>query len=376
MSESTTVTARPSADRYGVLVSQLHTAVDLDSFWRASLQLLSESVPHHSCSLLYGIVDKATLHARHHMPGGRADRRSVSNLFIVESFLARHPQIKLYTYREVLAEDPTADERRLAQQGPDGAPWDDFVHLAFWDGDRPDAVLSVRRSRQQGAFNPDELGLLQNLHPVIEAGLQRLRRLAEERSQHLSIERFLADVPVPVIFLDAQLRLIHASREGYAACAEWNFGEKSARSLNPRRAFRVPDAIADRCRALGAAKSEASVSTRKLRLPHPANPRLVAQIVVDLPQASQWARPVFRIVFLVERSIDGVALSANPGSVALLQRLTSNERRVALLATEGFNNRAIAEKLGKSPRTVECQLTEIYRKLAVKNRVQLTRTLA
>jgi len=219
------------ADRFGFLVSQLHTAVDLDSFWKASLQLLSELIPHHSCSLLYRIVDQETLSSRHHMPGARADRRSVSNLFIAQSFLARHLQIKLYTFSQVLAEDPSAHERRLAQQCPGIEPWDDFVHLAFWDGDRPDAVLSVRRGKTQGAFSAQEIGLLENLHPVIEAGLQRLRRLAEERSQHLSVERFLAEVPVPVLFLDSQLRLIYASREGYAMCAKWNFGEQSARYL-------------------------------------------------------------------------------------------------------------------------------------------------
>jgi DNA-binding CsgD family transcriptional regulator len=366
----------PAADRFGALVSQLHTAVDLDTFWKVSLQLLSDSIPHHSCSLLYGIVDKETLNSRHHMPGARSDRRTVSNLNIAQSFLARHPQIKLYTFSQILSEDPAAEDRLRAQQSPDIDPWDDFVHLAFWDGDRPDAVLSVRRGPMHGPFTAEEIRLLDNLHPVIEAGLQRLRRLAEERSQHLSIERFLADVPVPVLFLDSQLRLIYASREGYAAAAEWNFGEASARSLNPRRSFQLPEDIAEACRTLAEKPASRGDHARKLRLPHPTNPRLAAQILVDLPLASQWTRPVFRILLLVERSIDGAPLSASPGSLALLQRLTSNERRVALLVTEGYNNRDIAERLGKSPRTVECQLTEIYRKLGVKNRVQLTRTLA
>ncbi|HEY0945107.1 MAG TPA: helix-turn-helix transcriptional regulator [Opitutaceae bacterium] len=374
--ESSILAASPAVtDRFGFLVSQLHTAVDLDSFWKASLQLLSESIPHHSCSLLYGIVDKQTLNARHHMPGARADRRSVSNLFIVQSFLARHPGVKLYTFGEVLSEDPTAEQRRLAQQSPDTDPWDDFVHLAFWDGDRTDAVLSVRRGPIQGPFLPEEVNWLRSLHPIIEAGLQRLRRLAEERSQHLSIERFLADVPVPVLFLDSHLRLIYASREGYAACAEWNFGERSARSLNPRRSFQLPDDIAEACRKIDPKAETDSDRACKLRVAHPTATHLMAQIVVDAPHASHWARPVYRILFLVDRSIDGVLLSANPASVALLQRLTSNERRVALLVTEGYNNRDIADRLGKSPRTVECQLTEIYRKLGVKNRVQLTRTL-
>jgi len=177
------------------------------------------------------------------------------------------------------------------------------------------------------------------------------------------------------LFLDAQLRLIYASREGFAACAEWNFGEKSARSLNPRRSFQVPEAIATACRKLASKPGVDDHRARKLRLPHATNQNLVAQIVVDIPHASQWTRPVYRVVFLVDRTIDGVPVSAKASSLALLQRLTANERRVALLVTEGYDNRAIAARLGKSPRTVECQLTEIYRKLGAKNRVQLTRTL-
>jgi DNA-binding CsgD family transcriptional regulator len=364
-----------------VLVSQLHTAVDLDGFWKASLQLLNLVVPHHSCSLLYGIVGPRQLNARHHMPGARAERRSVSNLLIVQAFLARHPGIKLYTFSQVLSEDPSAQDRRLAQQSTHLDPWDDFVHLAFWDETQPDAVLSVRRGKNEGPFTPGEIATLQSLHPVIEAGLQRLRRLAEERSQHLSVERFLAEVPVPVLFIDSNFRVVHASREGYTACAEWNFGKKSARLLNPRRSFRLPDPIADSCRRLAenlaaaGATAGTGLSKRPLRVQHPSNPRLVAQIAVEMPQASPWARPVYRVIFLTESSIDDVALSAKPRALALLQRLTTNERRVALLVTEGFNNTVIAERLGKSPRTVECQLTDIYSKLGVKNRVQLTRLL-
>ncbi len=368
---------QPARDRLGPLIAQLHGAVDLDGFWKSSLQLLDQLIPHHSCSLLYGIVNPHRLNARHHMTGARADRRSISNLSIVREYLARHPGIKRYTFSEVLSEDPSAQDRRLAQQSPNLDPWDDFVHLAFWDDSRPDAILSVRRGRSQGPFTAEEIGLLDSLHPVIEAGLHRLRLLAEERSQHLSIERFLADVPVPVLFLDAQLKPIYASREGYAVCAEWNFGQRSARRLNPRRSYQLPAAIADACQALIAAgrnhdKPEAS---RKVRVPHPTDTRLVAQVAVDLPLNSPWTRPVYRVLFFLDRSIDDVVLSAKPSALALLQRLTANERRVALLVTEGCNNREIGQRLGKSHRTVECQLTEIYRKLEVDNRVQLTRIL-
>lgn len=360
------------ANRRELLISQLHTAVDVDAFWKASLQLLGEWVPHHSCSLLYGIVDQRTLNSRHHMPGPRADRRSVSNLDIVHGFLARHPGVQLYTFQDVVTDDPTAQERQQAQQSRHLAAWEDFVHLAFWDGHRPDAVLSVRRERSQGPFTTAEIALLRDLHPVIEAGLQRLRRLAEERSQHLSIKRFLAEVPVPVLFINAQLRLVYASREGYAAAAEWNLGRAAARQLDPRRSFELPPAIAAACQRLASTPD----GERQLRLPHPTQPDMVARIQIDTHDTSPWSRPVFRVLFLTDRTIDDAPLADSPAALSLLQRLTTNERRVALLVTAGCNNRVIAERLGKSHRTVECQLTEIYRKLGVQNRVQLTRALA
>ena len=186
-------------------------------------------------------------------------------------------------------------------------------------------------------------------------------------------------MPVPVLFLNSQLKLIYASREGYAACAECNFGQKSARRLNPRRSYQLPPTIAEACQKLGATERDApktkTETDRKLRVPHPSDSRLVAQVVIDLPLNSPWTRPVYRVLFFLDRSIDDVALSAKPSALALLQRLTANERRVALLVTEGCNNREIGERIGKSNRTVECQLTEIYRKLEVENRVQLTRIL-
>jgi DNA-binding CsgD family transcriptional regulator len=356
----------------GPLIASLNAAVDLDTFWKTSLQLLHHSLPHHSCSLLYGIVDSQTLRARHHLPGTRAHWRSLSNLSIAQTFLARHPQI--YTFSQVLSEDPSAHERRLAQQSSLLDPWDEFVHLAFWDGDRVDAVLSVRRGPAHGSFQLEEMSLLQSLHPVIDTALHRLRLLGRERSRQTSIERFLADVPLPVLFLDSELRLICSSHEGFASCADWNFGQDVARRLNLRRSFRLPQAILDACHELNR-RPQNPDGTEEARVPHPTNRNLVARIAIDKPRSSPWSTPVFRVIFLVDRNLDGVPLLDKPASVALLQRLTANERRVALLVGEGCSNRTIAARLGKSPRTVECQLTGIFKKLGVSNRVQLARVM-
>ncbi|MFD8980542.1 AAA family ATPase [Streptomyces sp. NPDC059564] len=55
--------------------------------------------------------------------------------------------------------------------------------------------------------------------------------------------------------------------------------------------------------------------------------------------------------------------------------LTRAELRVAALAADGRANRAIAEELAVTPRTVELHLTKVYRKLGIQGRPQLAAAL-
>ncbi|WP_246150106.1 helix-turn-helix transcriptional regulator [Streptomyces qinzhouensis] len=52
-------------------------------------------------------------------------------------------------------------------------------------------------------------------------------------------------------------------------------------------------------------------------------------------------------------------------------RLSESERRVAILATQGYANREIADRLYITVSTVEQHLTRVYRKLGIRNREQL-----
>jgi DNA-binding CsgD family transcriptional regulator len=51
--------------------------------------------------------------------------------------------------------------------------------------------------------------------------------------------------------------------------------------------------------------------------------------------------------------------------------LTKTERRIASLAARGQTNQEIAARLLISPKTVEWNLTKIYRKLRVRSRTEL-----
>jgi DNA-binding NarL/FixJ family response regulator len=56
-------------------------------------------------------------------------------------------------------------------------------------------------------------------------------------------------------------------------------------------------------------------------------------------------------------------------------RLTPSEQRVAELASSGMTNRDVAAALFMSPKTVESNLSRVYRKLGIRTRAELGRRI-
>jgi len=56
--------------------------------------------------------------------------------------------------------------------------------------------------------------------------------------------------------------------------------------------------------------------------------------------------------------------------------LTPTEETIASLAATGLTNRAIAERIYVSPKTVEANLARAYRKLGIRSRAELGRAMA
>lgn len=65
-----------------------------------------------------------------------------------------------------------------------------------------------------------------------------------------------------------------------------------------------------------------------------------------------------------------VQRNARPAPHAVV-KLTPAEAKVVAEAARGCDNREIAAALGKSMSTVKAQLSSVYRKLRIKNRLQL-----
>ena len=359
---------------------ELQSAVELDEFRRATKRLLAGAMPHHSCSLMLGIVDYRPLAGRHHVAvNAETENRPLNSLSIAQPFLAAHPRLKLYTYGDILKEDPQVRQRRKERE-KFFRGWDHFVHLAFWGGERPDAVLSVRRTAEQGDFTAEERELLGFLHPTLDAGLRRLRKLHRERERGTAMESYLRNLPMPVMFVEADGRVAFATEPAYECCAVWNFGAREGRALKARRSFRLPAEISRACERLAAGDARAGDAPESapagLRVAHPRRPDLTAKVELAQNGKGPWGSPRFWVMFTGGERPDIDDTGRQPGAAALLQALSPSERRVARLVSDGKRNREVAAELGKSLRTVEFQLNAIYRKLGVSGRMHLARLLA
>lgn len=349
----------------------LNCALDWENLWQASLGVINAALPHHSCSLLIGIKDELAADSRHSVAtGDHFNYGTAGRLMVSGPFLARHPGIKLYTYSDVLRTDALAPHRRLEKEVVLSA-WSQFVHLVFWDRRQPDALLSIRRTADQGDFTEAERSFLTDLHAAIEAGLHRLRQLHQERRRQEIMQEFMSNLPLPVVVLDENLTVTFSTQEGYEVCSLWNNGASHARLFKARSCFRVPRVVVAACRSLQAGGRGESAAPA-VQLAHPELPGLQAHVALRKRQLSPWTSSDFIVTF----SRQSVRGDARPGALETLRALTAGERRVALLVAEGQRNQEIAIRLGKSIRTVEFQLNAIYKKLGLRSRSELTRLLA
>jgi DNA-binding NarL/FixJ family response regulator len=77
----------------------------------------------------------------------------------------------------------------------------------------------------------------------------------------------------------------------------------------------------------------------------------------------------------IEPMTSNEAMTCNEVITPPEEALTPTERRVAQLAFEGMTNRAIAGTLFLSTKTVEANLSRVYRKLGISSRAGLAGAL-
>lgn len=350
--------------------ASLLKALDMEALWHACISLVTASLPCHSCSLMFDIDGLQPQQGHHYLTEVRkGDAPPVTSLDVAAPYLIANPKVRWYTFSQIVSQDTLA-QARLRNQNPTPG-WREFIHLAFWNRKRLEAVLSIRLRAGRNSLNNEELAFLTDLYPILDASLQRVRKLESERVLHRAFDALLRRIPVAAAIVDHRLTPIYISPEAARLCRRWGKSESTRlpgpieRQLQPHLGGQVE-----------AAGDSMAASGGTLIVRHDSHPELAMRI--EISAALQLANGQrHHILTMVPKDDHNAAGSLFPTqALPLLQRLSPSERSVAALVAKGLCNEAIARQRSRSRKTVESQITSIYRKLDVENRSQLIRLLS
>ena len=367
--------AAPPALAEGLL--RLHAALNLRDLWRALQFLARDTLTSNSQTFEVGhrpdgIARKVYRHAHPYTP--RELRRDHPQ----RAWLAANGGAPAYRLSDIAPPAALAGtpfhERVMRREG-----WDKLLCIATWRGRELQGTLNFHRGAALPDFSQRELRVAESLQPHVQTALGRV--LAYEEAGFLA-EHFasmLEEVPVGLLLLDWDLRPLWYNGEAAHGCAVWNHGERRAAALNPRRAFRVPQALARTCaemwaawEAAGGARRESAQGPRVLSVDELG---LHAQVVVRALGVNSLLQPAFQVQLDYRRPRGDRNRPLSPGLVALLARLSTREREVAMRVREGLRTSEIAADLGRSPHTIKVQISSIFAKLGVGSRSRVAMLL-
>jgi DNA-binding CsgD family transcriptional regulator len=355
----------------------LHAATETESLWHAVQGLFRDALPCTRVTLFLGHLGMREARLVFTDPpvadpDGWYDARARVNPF--SPYIDAHRGVKSYHFRDVLPSHWKESEfyRRFAV--PEG--WDKGFSLLFWEGSAMKAMTSVYRAPEHDEFSADELALLRHLQPLVGTAIDRVRKLAGERLARQGLEEFNRNMPIGVLVLDWDLRLVFANHEAFRQCVEWNYGADAPRALNPRDCFALPGALATACAQLKSRMADPGLRAGAVPPPEVVAPPTLggrrATVSVLGAAAGLVAPPRFLAIFEVTSAAGGDrAANAPAGRLQQLRSLTPREQEIALLVCDGLRNAEIAQRLGRSVLTVKTQLNSVFRKLGVSTRTQL-----
>lgn len=100
-----------------------------------------------------------------------------------------------------------------------------------------------------------------------------------------------------------------------------------------------------------------------------ASPQLLALLLATVEEGEIWAGKQVT-EFLLQTSL-AKSSAPEPNALAAADSLTAREKEISTQVGAGRSNKAIANDLGISERTVKSHLNAIFRKTGIHNRVQL-----
>ena len=252
------------------------------------------------------------------------------------------------------------------------------MSIVAWHENNWLATLTVFRNRQQGDFTDDEMRQLQGWQFHFETMARRLALAKEEQLDDNSLSTFIWHLPTAALILDWDMNPRHFNSAALELCNVWNYGfsafaKKSStrRILVPREILAAIPLLKPKIESGGLARPGPLRAVEFQTLQHDSVEGLSAKIYFIPSKSLSISRGRFLIQFnynqLSQRS---------PSILASLSQLSKVERDVALHAAKGLSNLQIGRALRKSPGTVKVQLSQVFKKLNLKSRVELANVLS
>lgn len=349
----------------------LHGAMDLDSFWKATRQLLSSAAPNQVLGLTLQHNPVSPLVARWTLPmsDGFFATQPLKRLVSAPSRKKIVRIADLFSNRRVFARS-TFFRRYLATQNCEHA-----VCLLFWQRERLICAIVIMRNASDGDLSFAEMKLLRQLYPQFLTALRRLRSVGRERAVRMNLEECLRQLPLPTMLLRWNLKLIYRNRAARDFCAVWEKGWEQARLTNASSG--IPSEILERCRQLkeqwvGAQRPSAKRKVfKRERVHHPRSPELRATVRLKQLSSADLARPHFLIECEAVRRNTPPFAETTASRLPHLNRLTRRQQEITRLVCDGRSNQEIADVAGLSLPMVKKHLHAVFHKLEVTSRSQL-----
>ncbi len=353
-------------------VLRLHGALTVRDLWRCLRPLLRTFLPADSHALEIGQEGDGTRHKiyRHAHPTPPPEWWRGHP---AQAWFTQHPGAPVCRFSDVISLEkirPTPFyERVMRREG-----WDRRLSILSWRGRELQGALHFYNHTGESDFTAREVRLAEALQPHFHAALSRVLAHEEGVFRAEQFASMLDDVPIGMLLLDWESHLLWRNGEAEHGCSVWNYGEHRTASLKTRRAFRLPAPLVQACAELRRQWEQSGEARRQVAAkPHVVSEHelgLHAQIILREAGSSPVLRPTFQIQLDYRRPRGDRNRPLSPGAVALLSRLSTREREVAMRMREGLRTAEIAAELSRSPLTIKTQLAAIYGKLGVRGRTR------
>jgi FixJ family two-component response regulator len=348
----------------------LHSAVDVDSFWKAIPRIVGSVIPFYNLGMTLQHTPVRPMIAKwlHPIPDG------VFNPTPLEDFFRAHPRSKVVADGDVFPNRADLLKSAFYREYMKPQECEHALGLFFWNGPRLACVITIMRTAAQGPADEAELKQMRRLYTECELALRRISSLEREHSARSAFESFLGRLPLPTMLLRWSRELAYQNRAAREFCLHWREGPEASRVM--KATAPVPDEILDACRRLkkqwetsaGVKSTQPLISEEAVH--HAKWKQLRATISLTHLNSVGLTPPLF-LIRCEELRLPGAPPNAAGNRLAHLARLTTREQEVTRLACDGRSNQEIADEAGLSLQMVKKHLHAIFRKLEVTSRSRL-----